>query len=209
MSAPLFSLLVLVGTACAQFVPGTDTGNGQQDGCSVTPADTLGPYYVPNSPVSRTMCLGTSDDDYMFVKGTVYDVHCHPVHGANVELWQADKTGLYYDDRCRVQFTADQQGKYSFVTTVPGKYLLGYYYRPAHIHYRVTAPGYREIITQLYFSHDDSLGANDPCGSTCNSGSAELVMDIRAPTADDLVQIAQLVTFPISKVVEFNPVMSH
>ncbi|XP_035674293.1 catechol 1,2-dioxygenase-like [Branchiostoma floridae] len=209
MSARLFSLLFLVGTSCAQFVPGTDTGNGLQNGCSVTPADTLGPYYVPNSPVSRTMCLGTSDDDYMFVKGTVYDVNCHPVHGANVEVWQADKTGLYYDDRCRVQFTADQQGKYSFVTTVPGKYLLGYYYRPAHIHYRVTAPGYREIITQLYFSHDDSLGANDPCGSACNSGSAELIMDIRAPTADDLVQIAQLVTFPISKVVEFNPVMSH
>ncbi|XP_066276326.1 uncharacterized protein [Branchiostoma lanceolatum] len=115
---------------------------------------------------------------------------------------------MYYHDRCRVQFTADRQGKFSFVTTLPGKYLLGYYYRPAHIHYRVTAPGYREVVTQLYFTHDDSLGANDPC-DTCNSGSAELIMDVRAPTADDLVQIAQLVTFPVNKVVEFNPVMGH
>lgn len=36
-------------------------------------------------------------------------------------------------------------------------------YRPAHIHFNVTANGYPQLITQLYFSNDYYLSSRDSC----------------------------------------------
>jgi catechol 1,2-dioxygenase len=58
----------------------------------------------------------------------------------------------------------DEKGVYSFTTILPGKYLNGELYRPAHIHFRVTAPGYREIISQIYFKGDPHI-TEDPWAS--------------------------------------------
>ena len=47
---------------------------------------------------------------------------------------------------------------------MPGKYLNGQLYRPAHIHFRVTEKNSRELVSQLYFQGDPHL-IKDPWAS--------------------------------------------
>jgi protocatechuate 3,4-dioxygenase beta subunit len=69
---------------------------------------------------------------------------------------------------------------YTFRTTFPGKYGDPGCLRPAHVHMRVTARGYKALVTQLYFRGDTNLGDNDcGCGSFCNSGNPALQVALR------------------------------
>ena len=71
---------------------------------------------------------------------------------------------------------------YAFDTILPGAYKLGDSFRPAHIHFMVSAAGFRPIVTQLYFSGDRYLQPNDPCG-VCASGDRTLIIDLSAGAA--------------------------
>jgi len=70
-----------------------------------------------------------------------------------MEIWQADHLGLYDLDgyRYRATLLSDAAGKYGFDSVMPGHY-------PGrvcqHVHYIVTAPGHRPLVTQLYFATD-------------------------------------------------------
>ena len=50
--------------------------------------------------------------------------------------------------------SSGSDGSYSFKTIIPGHYLNGSQYRPAHIHVTVTAAGHKSLTTQLYFEGD-------------------------------------------------------
>jgi protocatechuate 3,4-dioxygenase beta subunit len=114
--------------------------------CPPTPGDALGPFYVPGAPERSKVGAG----GYV-VTGVVRDSStCQPVPGAQVEFWQVNETGEY-DDAHRATLFADKQGAYSFESNRP----VGYSGRPPHIHVRVTAPGFRELVTQIY---PDQLG---------------------------------------------------
>jgi catechol 1,2-dioxygenase len=63
--------------------------------------------------------------------------------------------------RLRGKVRADARGDFSFATVLPGHYLNGRVYRPAHIHVKVSAPGHAPLTTQLYFP-DDPYNAADP-----------------------------------------------
>ncbi len=91
-----------------------------------------------------------------------------PLAGAVLDVWQTGHDDRYDNDdprsppkpgvitnRCRV--AADEEGRYEFKTVRPVRYLNGRRLRPAHVHYRVTAPGHRELVTQLYFEGDPEL----------------------------------------------------
>jgi catechol 1,2-dioxygenase/hydroxyquinol 1,2-dioxygenase len=39
-------------------------------------------------------------------------------------------------------------------------------YRPAHIHFLISAPGYREVVTALYLSGDDHIESDTVFGVT-------------------------------------------
>jgi protocatechuate 3,4-dioxygenase beta subunit len=54
----------------------------------------------------------------------------------------------------------DADGNYSFTTLVPGHYLNGSTYRPAHIHAKLWVDGAEVITTQLYF-RDDPYNSGD------------------------------------------------
>ena len=106
-----------------------------------------------------------------------------------VDVWQANPSGAYDnatpDFNYRGRQQTDATGNYSFTSVEPGWYLNGSQYRPRHIHFRVTAPGYTELITQLYFQNDPYIAA-DPWAS---SPAAQLrivpITDINGtPTAD-------------------------
>jgi protocatechuate 3,4-dioxygenase beta subunit len=47
------------------------------------------------------------------------------------------------------------------ITVLPGRYPNGRSFRPRHIHYKVRAPGFPELTTQLYFEGDEFI-TTDP-----------------------------------------------
>jgi protocatechuate 3,4-dioxygenase beta subunit len=118
---------------------------GAQGSCPPTRADMLGPFYKPDAPVrSRT-------GDGLVVSGTVRSAAtCAPLPGARIEWWSADTRGEYQDS-LRATQTADSDGRYRYETVFPGLYPG----RPAHLHVRLSAPGHRVLVTQVYPKPND------------------------------------------------------
>jgi hydroxyquinol 1,2-dioxygenase len=138
-----------------------------------TPHTVLGPFYVEGSPefeAGADMAAGHRAEP-CFISGRVLDTDGAPIAGAVLDLWQADDAGLY-----EVQLEA-KDGPYLrgvYRTGADGRYLvrtiapLGYsipmdgpvgdlvrmtevsHFRPAHIHFLVSAPGYQPVITHLF-----------------------------------------------------------
>lgn len=108
--------------------------------CEPTREDQLGPFYEPNAP------LRTSVGEGYVLNGTVRSAaDCSATAGARIEFWLAGPGGRYDDDH-RATVLADESGAYRFESNFPP----GYSGRPPHIHIRVSAPGYRTLVTQHY-----------------------------------------------------------
>jgi protocatechuate 3,4-dioxygenase beta subunit len=131
--------------------------------CRRTPDDALGPFYVPGQPAQADLCPRNVAPG-MLVTGRVRSFpDCRPVAGALVEVWHADEYGVYtrsvqavhndFDCRLRASLRSGEDGRYSFRSIAPGDY----HGRPRHIHFRVTASGYRELVTQLYFPPQEGV----------------------------------------------------
>ena len=137
-----------------------------------TPATVLGPFYIEGSPE-----LGYGDDmsdgvegDPLFVHGRVRDVDGRPIPGAVLDVWQADAEGAYEaqldvdEARLRGRFRSREDGGYCVRTIGPKGYTIPMdgtvgdlisrtkisEYRPAHVHFRVDAPGYAPLVTHLF-----------------------------------------------------------
>lgn len=138
------------------------------DACIPTTSDILGPYYRANAPFRSDLTIPGEPGTILNYKGTVSDEDCNPLENAVVDVWQANSDALYDgtspEFRYRGKFQTGADGAYEFRSVVPGWYLNGAQYRPAHIHFRVTRPGYTELITQLYFEGDPYIAA-DPWAS--------------------------------------------
>jgi protocatechuate 3,4-dioxygenase beta subunit len=133
-----------------------------------TTSDILGPYYRANAPFRSDLTVPGDPGTILNYKGVVQDDDCKPLANAVVDVWQANAGAVYdgssADFRYRGRFETGAGGAYAFRSIKPGWYLNGAQYRPAHIHFRVTKPGYTELITQLYFQGDPYI-ANDPWAS--------------------------------------------
>ena len=146
-----------------------------------TPRTIEGPLYVAGAPLSQTearMDDGTDPGTVMFLKGRVLDAQGNPVAGATVDVWHASTQGTYsYFDssqspyNLRRRILTDEQGGYRARSIVPSGYgcppsgttqevlnQLGRHgQRPAHIHFFISAPGYRHLTTQINFEGDQYL----------------------------------------------------
>jgi catechol 1,2-dioxygenase len=108
--------------------------------CKPTQPDMLGPFYEPGAPVRTRVGRG------YVLSGTVLGAEeCKPIPNAKIEIWLANPRGDY-DDAHRATVFAGQRGGYRFQSNVP----VSYGGRPPHIHVRVRAPGYGELVTQHY-----------------------------------------------------------
>jgi protocatechuate 3,4-dioxygenase beta subunit len=119
------------------------------DDDDVTPAQTEGPYFTPNSPERASLIESGMRGTRLMVTGRVLSTTCEPVARALIDWWQADDGGAYDNRGYRLrghQFT-DAQGSYRLETIVPGLYPG----RTRHIHVKVQAPNQRVLTTQLYF----------------------------------------------------------
>jgi catechol 1,2-dioxygenase len=113
---------------------------GEPADCKPTQPDMLGPFYEPDAPVRTSVGSG------YVLSGTVLAAkECKPIPNAKIEFWLANSRGEY-DDVHRATVLADQRGEYRLESNVP----VSYGGRPPHIHVRVTAPGYEELVTQHY-----------------------------------------------------------
>lgn len=123
----------------AVFVLPTGFASAQQK-CMPTAPDMIGPFYKPGAPVRDSVGKG------YVLSGTVrssYD--CSPIEQAQIEFWLAGPDG-YYDDHHRATVFSGKKGTYRFESDAPPPYAG----RPPHIHIRVSAPGFRILITQHY-----------------------------------------------------------
>jgi catechol 1,2-dioxygenase len=175
-----------------------------------TASNILGPYYLEGAPErSRPYRLGREDEpgEVLFVSGRVLDATTGaPLAGALLDVWQAAANGLYdHQDpqqppfNMRGKFRTDEEGRYEFRTVIPGNYtiphdgptgrfltVLGqHYWRPKHIHFKVTHEGYQPLVTQLYLGSDDPYLATDVAAATKD----ELVVD--PVRHDDPAELAQ------------------
>lgn len=140
-------------------------------GC--TEATVFGPFHVSDAPqvdLGANISKGLQGSPW-FVSGRVRDIEGKPVPNAVLEVWQADECGFYdvqkadlseYHGRAVLQ--ADSEGGYHFKTIVPecypiphdgpvGKMLQAlnrHPWRPAHLHFMITAPGYERLVTHVF-----------------------------------------------------------
>src|SRR5215472_17266415 len=126
----------------------------------LTPENELGPFYKKGAPALTNLIVPGDPGLPLWVSGKVLDTSGKPLAGAVIEVWHADARGVYdlKGYRYRARLTAAPDGAYRFQTLMPGHYPE----RVAqHIHYRVSAPGRKALVTQLYFATDPAF-AGDP-----------------------------------------------
>lgn len=143
--------------------------NGEFAGDCETTNDILGPFYRPDAPLIDDLTYEGLVGTRIVIKGKVYQSDCSTViKNALVEIWHANTKGEYDNEsnefQQRAGWKTNEKGEYSFKTIMPGKYLNGKLYRPAHIHFRVSADGQKELVSQIYFSGDPHI-EKDPWAS--------------------------------------------
>ncbi|HTD04866.1 dioxygenase [Undibacterium sp.] len=162
--------------------------NPQQHG--QTAAALLGPFWRTNAPeCNNGDCISRSNTPGkpMYVSGQVRGVDGHVVADALIDVWQASPVGLYENQdphqeemNLRGRFRTDSEGRYHFFTVRPAGYpvptsgpvgvLLDkqhrHPFRPAHIHFMVSAPGFKTLITQVFADDSEYLGSDVVFGVT-------------------------------------------
>ncbi|MFG2971007.1 intradiol ring-cleavage dioxygenase [Streptomyces sp. NPDC048288] len=160
-----------------------ETVNGHSDPGS-TESTVLGPFHMTESPVRA---LGADIDlvgggEPCVVSGVVRAADGTPLPGAALDVWQADPRGFYDVQQPDVQppgngrglFTADAEGRFWFRTCVPSAYPIPtdgpvgallkatgrHPYRPAHIHFIVSAEGHQPVTTHIFVAGGDYLDSD-------------------------------------------------
>ncbi|WP_265444066.1 dioxygenase [Flexivirga meconopsidis] len=154
-----------------------------------TASTVLGPFHLVASPARRMRedISAAVPGSRALVRGRVIDTQGRPVAGAQVDVWQSDADGNYDVQRepdqigvGRGLFTAGEDGSFEFVTVRPSKYpvptdgpvgqLLGatgrHPYRPAHIHFQVTAPGHLSLTTHVFDADSEYLDTDTVFAAT-------------------------------------------
>ena len=141
----------------------------------------LGPFHVDNAPIramGADICLDGKGETCLF-EGTVTDLHGNPIAGACVDVWSDNADGFYDVQQPDIQpkwnnrgrFITGDDGSYAFRGIKPTPYpipddgpvgamlaRLGRHpYRPAHMHFIVTARGHQDLVTHTFVAGDGYL----------------------------------------------------
>ena len=154
-----------------------------------TKTSLLGPFYRQDSPQRK---LGESiaadpKGNEICIYGRVTDSAGQGIPNASVQIWQTDDEGVYDLQRndpsvmdLRGWYHGDAAGNYNLRTVRPLGYMIPmdgpvgdmiraqgrHGYRPAHIHFLIGAPGYRELVTALYLKTDEHIDSDTVFGVT-------------------------------------------
>jgi maleylacetate reductase len=138
-----------------------------------TPSAVLGPFYLPGPPAEQLGAdlAGGLPGTPLWADVTVTGVDGKPVAGAVVDVWQSNDDG-FYDVQLpelagpvlRARFHSDADGRVYFWSILPSEYPIPddgpvgqmlaatgrHQYRAPHLHFMISAPGYRRLVTQLF-----------------------------------------------------------
>ena len=149
-----------------------------------TESSVLGPFYREGAPAydnGADLAEDASGGERVLVAGRVIDTGGAPVSNAELDIWQTGPDALYAAqasdpasfDLCG-RLTTEHDGRYWFYTrkpvsyTIPGDGPVGamlkaagrHNWRPAHIHFKLSATGYETLVTQLFNDDDPYLGSD-------------------------------------------------
>ncbi|MFI5538813.1 dioxygenase [Nocardia sp. NPDC051900] len=167
-----------------------------------TESTVFGPFFVdtaPEVPLGGDIARGAAGIP-CYVSGQVRSVTGVPIEGARIEVWEADEDGFYdvpYPDgrsAGRGWLRSGHDGEYRFRSILPAPYPIPHDgpvgdllaatardpMRPAHLHFMVTAPGYRTLITHIFVAGDPYLDSDAVFGVKQN-----LVVDVVSHDAVD------------------------
>ena len=181
--------LIVPGTGLDHFLDlyndAKDAEAGRSGG---TPRTIEGPLYVAGAPLvdgTQDVDLTSDPDDTstLLMNGAITGPDGEAVQNAILHVWHANSQGWYshfdptreqtpFNNRRRIKVGPD--GRYAFRSKMPNGYscppggatdrlmtALGRYgSRPAHVHFFIEAPGYRQLTTQINFG-DDPFAADD------------------------------------------------
>lgn len=153
--------------------------NRRPDGA--TENTVFGPFHVEDAPIRAmgdNISLDGKGDSCLF-EGRVIDLSGNAIEGACVDVWSDNADGFYdvqqpgiqpqWNNRGRFYTGAD--GAYAFRGIKPTSYpipddgpvgkmlaAIGRHpYRPAHMHFLVTAPGFQRLVTHTFVGDDSYL----------------------------------------------------
>ncbi len=145
-----------------------------------TPSSVLGPFHIlgaPDLPVGGDL-RKDNDGASVIVSGQIRDPEGNAIKGAEIEIWQTADNGLYSnqdpaqpDYNLRAHMNVGDDGKYVFSTVRPAPYTVPddgpvgellhatgrHPWRPSHLHFIITAPGHRTLVTEVFPSDDPYL----------------------------------------------------
>lgn len=148
----------------------------------------LGPFHVedaPEMPMGSNICLDAKGVP-MLVEGRILGTDGAPIAGAKIDVWQANDEGFYDvqqkgiqpDFNLRGVFRTPGDGAYHFKGVKPKFYpipddgpvgrllaALGRHpFRPAHLHYIVSADGFETLITHIFDPDDPYINSDSVFG---------------------------------------------
>ena len=152
-----------------------------------TETSLLGPFYREDTTELPLGAAITANDaaPQLVVFGRVLNEQGTPLVNARVEVWQTDPDGAYdlqaQDPTVmdyRATFRTDADGRYFFRATYPLGYMIPmdgpvgamiqaqsrHGCRPAHTHFLIGAPGYRELVTSIYYGYDPYIDTDTVFG---------------------------------------------
>jgi hydroxyquinol 1,2-dioxygenase len=146
-----------------------------------TESTVLGPFYVEDPPeheLGADLGKGNSGET-LLVEGCVRAASGAPLPGALVDTWQSDADGFYDVQRgddldLRGRFRTDREGRFWFWSVVPSSYPVPtdgpvgemlraqgrHPFRPAHVHFKIAADGFRRLVTHTFIAGDRYLDSD-------------------------------------------------
>ncbi|GAA3698498.1 protocatechuate 3,4-dioxygenase subunit beta [Arthrobacter ginkgonis] len=146
---------------------------------NATEATVFGPFFVEDAPLidNGGDIAGGAPGQPCWVEGSVKDTEGNPIPNARIEVWEADEDGFYdvqyTDDRVsgRAHLFSDENGNYRFWGLTPTPYPIPHDgpvgqmleavgrspMRASHLHFMVTAPQHRTLVTHIFVRGDELL----------------------------------------------------
>jgi hydroxyquinol 1,2-dioxygenase len=148
-----------------------------------TEATVFGPFFVADAPEipNGGDIAGSAAGQPCWIEGTVRDTEGNPISGARIEVWEADDEGFYdvqyADGRVagRAHLFSDERGRYCFWGLTPTPYPIPHDgpvgklleavgrspVRASHLHFMVTHPGLRTLVTHIFVEGDPQIDVGD------------------------------------------------
>jgi catechol 1,2-dioxygenase len=142
----------------------------------------LGPFFRDNAAeLPLRANIARTPGEPLWMHGRVLTTRGEPIAGACLEIWQSASNGQYEGQdpqqpagNLRAKLRSDANGGYAFRTIKPTSYpiptdgpvgqllegLGRHPFRPAHVHFKVSAPGYETLVTELFSAGDPYLDSD-------------------------------------------------